>query len=174
MKASAPSVGRPAQGFGTLRAQKWILAAALVTAISYAFRRLVEPSVTAAPARGGKVAQLLGSGSPPPPLGQWAIAYGAGFLMLSIVSLGAPEVAASLAMLELAGVALTSGTSLLADIGNLEKNAPSSSALAAPTAPSTPAATPAPNIAPNVPTTGTAGQTLQQIAQSRGVPLKDL
>src|SRR5262249_40604539 len=73
-----------------------------------------------APARGGQASRLLGAGSPPPPLAQWAIAYGAGFLMLSILALGAPEVAASVAGLMVAGELLANGTSVVADLTSLE------------------------------------------------------
>jgi hypothetical protein len=115
----APSP-RPAQGFGTARAQKWILAAAILTAVIYGFRRALEPSVAQAPARGGTTSKLAGAGSPPPSLGHWAVAYGAGFVLLSFLSLGAPEVAASIAMLMVAGTAITNGTALVTDIQTLE------------------------------------------------------
>ena len=114
---------RPAQGFSSFRAQRWVMGAALVLAMTYAFRRLVENSVTSAPASGGKVASLLGTGKPPPPLGQWAIAYGAGFLMLSVLAMGAPEVAASLAMMVVVGSTLANGTTVVADIRQLEGKA---------------------------------------------------
>jgi hypothetical protein len=120
MPPSAPTVGRPAQGFSAARAQKWILAAALISALTYGFRLIIEPTVTTAPARGGKAATLAGAGSPPPPLSHWAVSYGAGFLMLSIVSLAAPEVAASIAMLMAAGTFLSHGTSIVADITGLQ------------------------------------------------------
>lgn len=125
---TSPSVGRPAQGFTTQRAQRWVLGAAILIAVTYAFRRIVEPSVTTSPARGGTAKKIAGAGSPPPPLGQWAVAYGAGFLLLSVMSLGAPEVAASLAALTVAGSFLTNGTTIVADIAGLEgAHAPSKS-----------------------------------------------
>lgn len=119
-KTNLPTVGRPGRGFTTGRAERWILAAALITAVTYAFRRLVEPSLSSAPERGGQGSRMAGAGSPPPALAQWAIAYSAGFLMLSVIALGAPELAASLAMLALAGNLLANGTSLVADLTNLE------------------------------------------------------
>jgi len=117
---SSPGVGRPAQGFTSARAQRWVLTAAILTAVIYTFRRIVEPSVLTAPPRGGTTAKLTGSGSPPPSLGHWAVAYGTGFVLLSVLTLGAPEVAASLAMLMVAGSALTNGSSLVADVTGLE------------------------------------------------------
>lgn len=120
---SAPTAGRPAQGFSPQKAQQWVLVAAVVTGIVYTFRRIIEPSVTTAPKKGTKAAALAGAGSPPPALGQWAIAYGAGFLFLSLMAVAAPELAGSLAMLELAGTLLTNGTSILADITGLEQPA---------------------------------------------------
>lgn len=128
--ANPPTVGRPAAGFGTQRAQKWVLAAAILSAVMYGFRRIVEPSVSEAPARGGKVAKITGAGSPPPSLSHWAISYGAGFFLLSVLSFGAPEVAASIAMLMVAGTGLTNGTAILTDINSLE-GASSSTATAA-------------------------------------------
>jgi hypothetical protein len=126
---SSPSVGRPAHGFTTGRAQKWVLTAAILVAVMYAFRRIVEPSVTTAPARGGTAAKITGAGSPPPALGQWAVSYGVGFLLLSVIALGAPELAASVAMLMVAGSFLTNGTSLIADISGLEGKTPNSPAV---------------------------------------------
>jgi hypothetical protein len=118
-RVAAPTP-RPAKGFGTARAQKWVLAAAILTAIIYGFRRALEPSVQQAPARGGTASKLAGAGSPPPSLGHWAVAYGAGFILLSFVSLGAPEVAASIAMLMVAGTMITNGTAIVTDIQTLE------------------------------------------------------
>lgn len=137
--ARSPAVGRSAQGFSTDRAQKWILAAALITGIVYAFRAVIEPSVSSSPAKGSS---LLG-GSPPPPVGKWAVAYGAGFLMLSILALGAPEVAGSFAMLEIAGVLLTNGTSVIADLSGLEGKPAAAGVSTIPASASTP------NVAPN-------------------------
>lgn len=123
--AAAPTIGRPARGLSTERANKWVLASAVITGMIYAFRRLIEPSVSSAPAKGGKGAQLLGAGSPPPALGQWVVAYGVGHIMLAVLALGAPEVAASLAMLVIAGELLTNGLSVVADIAGLEGKTPS-------------------------------------------------
>lgn len=148
MAASTPTP-RPAKGFGTARAQKWVLTAALVTAIIYGFRRALEPSVQQAPARGGTAAKLTGAGSPPPALGHWAVAYGAGFMMLSMLAIAAPEAAGSVAMLIVAGSLLTNGTAIVADIGNLEKtNAPA----ATPPVPVTPVG------AANVPAPGAGNE----------------
>lgn len=115
---TAPSA-RPAQGFTSARAQRWILASAIVIALTYSLRRIVEPA-TEAPARGGKASRLAGAGSPPPSLSHWAVAYGAGFAMLALVAMAAPELAASLAALTVTGTLLANGTSIVADIAGLE------------------------------------------------------
>lgn len=112
-----------APGYSTARAQQIILAAALITAVVYAFRRAIEPAVSAAPARGGKAHALAGLGSPPPALGVWAFAYGTGFLMLSVLSLGAPELAGGLAALVIAGELLTNGQAIAADVAQAEQTA---------------------------------------------------
>ncbi|HWD76348.1 MAG TPA: hypothetical protein VG371_14500 [Solirubrobacteraceae bacterium] len=126
--ATSPGVGRPAQGFTTGRAQRWVLTAAILTAVIYAFRRTVEPAASTAPAKGGKAAALLGAGSPPPPLGQWAVAYATGFVFLSLLTLGAPELAASLAGMMVVGGLLTNGNSIATDISQLEGGAASKTA----------------------------------------------
>jgi hypothetical protein len=130
---------RPASGFTPARAQSWILAAAVVIAVIYGVRRLVEPSLSSAPAKGGTAATLAGAGSPPPTLAHWLVAYGAGFGMLALLALAAPELAGSLALLAAAGSLLTNGTSLVADITGLEQLTPKPVA-AAPASLSPPAA----------------------------------
>lgn len=128
---TAPGVGRPARGFTSNQAQKWVLAAAIVIAMTYTFRKLIEPGMTAAPAKGSTAHKLAGAGSPPPPLGQWAVAYGAGFTFLALMTVAAPELAASLAMLATAGSLLTNGTSIVADLAGLEGKTNSASVNAA-------------------------------------------
>jgi hypothetical protein len=119
--ASAPSP-RPTQGFSSEHAQQWVLASAILLAVTYTFRRLIEPSVSAAPAKGSKASALLGAGSPPPPLGQWAVSFGAAFTILALMTLAAPELAASLALMAATGSLLTNGISVVADLDGLEGN----------------------------------------------------
>jgi hypothetical protein len=111
---------RPAQTFTTARAQQWVLASAIVVAVVYVFRSLVEPAMTTAPAKGSKVSAILGAGSPPPALGTWAISYGAGFIFLAVISLAAPELAATLALMTATGSLLANGQSVASDLANLE------------------------------------------------------
>jgi hypothetical protein len=135
MAAQAPAP-RPAQAFSSARAQRWVMAAAIVVAMTYTLRRIVEPAMTTAPARGTQAARLAGHGSPPPSLQRWAVAYGGGFMMLALVAFPAPEVAASLAMLLVVGTLLTNGTAIAADLNTLggatPGSAPSTTADAAP------------------------------------------
>lgn len=154
MSVTAPTTGRPAKGFTAQRAQQWVLAAAVITAVVYTFRRISEGAVSTAPAKGGKVSALLGTGSPPPPLGQWAIAYGAGFTLLALVSVAAPELAGSLAMLELVGCVLGNGNALAGDLSKLEGNAKAKTTPAAPvsTKAETAAANTANAVAATIPT----------------------
>lgn len=115
----APTTGRPAKSFSTQRAQKWILAAAILSAVIYGFRRIVEPA-TGNTSSTGTAAQKLAGTATPPTASHWAVAYGAGFLILSVISLGAPEVAASIAMLMVVGELLTNGVTIASDIANLQ------------------------------------------------------
>lgn len=114
--SSAPTF-RPAQGFTSSRAQTWVLGSALITALIYGFRRTVE-GISNTPQK-GKVASLLGSGAPAP-LAQWAVAYGTAYLMLAVLALGAPELAASLAMMAVVGNVINNGISITTDIAGLE------------------------------------------------------
>lgn len=114
----APTAGRPAQGFTTAKAQSWVLVSAVLTAVIYAFRKMVEPS-TPPSKKTGKLASLVGAGQTPT-TENWVISYGAAFMILSIVALGAPELAASLAIMALAGNLLTNGITLASDLTNLE------------------------------------------------------
>jgi hypothetical protein len=65
------------------------------------------------------VKQLLGVGTPPS-LERWTISYGVAFFMLSVLCLGAPELAASLAMIAVVGNVLANGQTIARDINTLE------------------------------------------------------
>lgn len=116
LTAPAP---RPGQGLSSARAQRWVLAAAIVVGLTYALRRFVEPGMSIPP-RGGRNARLAGTGSPPPALPQWAVAYGAGFMILGLVALPAPEVAAALSVLVVTGTLLGNGLALADDLRELQ------------------------------------------------------
>lgn len=97
-----------------------MLTAAILTAIIYAFRRAVEPTTNpTSSVASSKAAGLVGAGAPPS-LGRWATSYAAAFLMLSILALGAPELAASLAMMAVVGNLLTNGITIATDLTRLE------------------------------------------------------
>jgi hypothetical protein len=113
-----PNVGRPAQGFTTGRAQKWILTSAIITGVIYMFRRLVYEGGTVKQA--ATAARVAGHGNPPPPLSQWATAWIGGYLLLAVLAVGAPEIAGSFAILALAGDLLTNGIGIVADLAQLE------------------------------------------------------
>lgn len=104
--------------FSTSRANKWVLTSALLTAIVYLVRHLVEGETSPAPAT-NTARQFLGQGSPPS-FGQWAIAYGTGYTMLALLATAEPELAAGLAMFGLAVVFLESGGQLATDLQGLE------------------------------------------------------
>ena len=146
--------------FPSSRAEKWVLAAALITALAYGFRRLIEPSVSSAPAQGGQVAQLLGTGSPPPPAGKWAIAYGVGFIALALMAELAPELAAALAGMEITGVVLGNANGIVTDLASLGLSDSSTS-----TSTSTSSSTSAANVADTATASGVlAGDTAAQAA----------
>lgn len=116
MTPAAPTA-RPAYGFSTAKAQRWILGSAIVVAMVYMLRRFTEDDP---PARGSTAARLAGHGSPPPQLAHWTIAYATGFMFLALIALPAPELAASLAMLTVTGTLLTNGTAIAADLAELQ------------------------------------------------------
>lgn len=121
MSPSVPNApAGPARGFTTAKAESWVLASAMIVGAVYGFRRIIEPSVTTAPARGGKAAALLGAGSPPAALGQWAVAYSTSYIFLSIGAIIAPELAAALAMLIVGASLLSNGISVSTDLTTLE------------------------------------------------------
>lgn len=116
---AAPAV-RPAQGLSSARAQRWVLAAAIVVGMTYALRRFVEPAMIDAPTRGGPKARIAGPGTPPPALAHWAVAYGAGFTLLALLALPAPELAGALAILVVTGTLLGNGGALATDLRYLQ------------------------------------------------------
>lgn len=142
MNAPTP---RPAQGFTSSRAQSWVLGSAMITALIYGFRRTVE-GATPSTVQKGKVNSLLGSGTPAP-LNQWLIAYGAAYLMLAVLALGAPELAASLAMMAVIGNVITNGLTITGDLAALEAGGtPAQQSAAANAAGKAAPAIPAPTI----------------------------
>lgn len=107
--------------FGRFRAQRWVLASAVITALIYAFRKAVEPAgaqTTPAKKHSG-LATLAGAGQPPS-LEQWAVSYGVAFTMLAMLALALPEIAATIAAMMVAGNLLTNGMAIASDIGNLQ------------------------------------------------------
>jgi hypothetical protein len=109
---------RPGKGFTSARAEKWVLASALITGVVYVVRHLVEGESSAPPATSAARA-FLGQGSPPS-VGQWLIAYATGFLFLSIMAALAPELAASAAMFVVFTTFIESGGQLASDLKQLE------------------------------------------------------
>lgn len=118
-KTPAAPAPRPGQGLGTGKAQGYILVCAVITAVIYTFRRLVEPTTGTSSTSSSKLAQLAGAGAPPS-LEQWIVSYGTAFFMLAVLALAAPELAVSLALMGTIGNLLTNGTTIAADISGLE------------------------------------------------------
>lgn len=108
----------PARDFTPARAQAWVLMAAVVTGIIYTFRKVIEP-VTPSSAKSSLPSKLLGAG-PPPSVEQWAVSYGAAFLMLSVIAVVSPETAGSMAILIVVGTLLANGTAIVKDINSLK------------------------------------------------------
>ena len=120
---------RPAKGFTSARAEKWVMTSAIITAIVYVVRHLVEGESSPEPATSAARA-FLGQGSPPS-ISQWLIAYATGFLSLSILAALAPEIAASAAMFVVFATFIESGGQLATDLKNLESGSGGSAALPA-------------------------------------------
>jgi hypothetical protein len=110
---------RPTKGFSSARAQKWVLAAAILEMLIYTFRHLIEGDTSSAPASSSQARAFLGQGKPPN-FGQWIIAYGVAFTFLGVLTLGAPEVAGALAMFMLVATFLESGGQLATDLSQIE------------------------------------------------------
>lgn len=118
MASAVPSLPRPAKGFTSASARKWVLTSALVSGLIYLVRHLVEGETSPAPSTNA-ARQFLGQGSPPN-VSQWFIAYATGYLGLALLAVAAPEIAASLAIFVLAVTVLESGGQLAKDLGELE------------------------------------------------------
>jgi len=116
---------RPTKGFTSARAEKWVMTSALITAVVYLVRHLVEGQSSPEPATSAARA-FLGQGSPPN-VGQWLIAYATGFLLLAILAALAPELAAGSAMLIVFATFIESGGQLAADLKSIESGAGGSS-----------------------------------------------
>jgi len=104
-------------------AERWVTISALTVAGVYAYRRLTEtpgqPPVTAK--------ELAGVGELPP-LGAWATAWGFTFLVVAVIATAAPELGAAFAILIATGDLMTNASSILADVGQQEKNTGASAA----------------------------------------------
>jgi hypothetical protein len=112
------------------QAEKTIVTSALVVAGIYAYRRMTEqpaaPPIT--------LKQVAGVGQLPP-LGAWATAWGFTYLVIAVVAVGAPELAAAFAILIATGDLLTNAKSIFGDVGKQEGQAPAASTSTASTLP---------------------------------------
>lgn len=108
----------PGSGLTPGRAQGWVLVAAIITGVVYAFRKVIEPATPSSSKTTG-VKSLLGSG-PAPPIEQWVVSYGTAFLILSVIAFASPETAGSLSILIVIGTLLANGQSVVKDINALE------------------------------------------------------
>lgn len=116
----------PAAGFTSQKAEKWILTSALMTALIYGFRRLVEGDTSPKPSTNA-AREFLGQGAPPD-FAQWLIAWGTGYGLLALFALALPELAAAFAMLTLLVTLLESGSQLATDLQTIEHTAGSGAA----------------------------------------------
>jgi len=168
---AAPTTRPPGKGFTTPRAERWVMAAALITAAVYTVRRLVEGETSPAPATSA-AREFLGQGSPPN-FAQWIIAWGTGFTGLALLALALPELAGALATFVVLATFLESGSQLATDIGLLERGAgilsPGNTPLPTPTT-TTGAAGP---LAPAPSTFAKALKPNLSIGKAKGSPSKD-
>lgn len=109
------------------QAQTAITASALVVGGIYAYRKLIEPAVGAAPSKGA-VKDAVGLG-PVPPIGRFVTGWGVTFLVLSLVASVSPGLGGSMALLVATGDILGNGAALAGDIqrglGNTDPAMPS-------------------------------------------------
>lgn len=94
------------------QAEQAVTVSALLVAGIYTYRRLAEGS---GHPTGGKVAQLLGSGSPPS-VGTFITAWGAAFLVISMMAAASPPLGGTFALLVAAGDLLNNLQQVSADI----------------------------------------------------------
>lgn len=93
-------------------AEKAITSSALIVAGIYIYRRMTEGS--GAPS-GSKAAQLLGRGSPPS-VGTFVTAWGAAFLVISIMATASPGLGGSFAILAATADVLSNGQQIFGDV----------------------------------------------------------
>jgi hypothetical protein len=96
-------------------AERWVVIAAMVTLGIYAYRRLAEP--TASPS---SLRNVAGKGGPAP-LGQFMIAWGFVFLVVSAMATVAPGVGGPFAALLATADFLNNGQAVFADITRAQK-----------------------------------------------------
>lgn len=98
------------------QAETAVAGSALIVAGIYAYRKLVEPSVTPTnKTKGGRVAQALGYG-PPPPIGRFITGWGFTFLIVALMAQASPNFGGSFAILVAVGDVIGNGVALADDV----------------------------------------------------------
>lgn len=103
-----------------MKAEKTILTCAVVVFAMWGFRTLYEmgnaPVETAKAVKEGGIKQLIGLEPQPAHPAQFLVGFGFVFFSLSVIAMGAPELAASFAILVATGTTLANGASLFTDV----------------------------------------------------------
>lgn len=103
-----------------MKAEKTIVTCAIVVFAMWGFRSLYEmgnaPVEAGEAVHKGGLKELVGLEPHPSHPGQFLVGFGFTFFVLSIVAMGAPELAASFAVLVAVGTTLTNGYSLFTDV----------------------------------------------------------
>jgi hypothetical protein len=96
-------------------AEQAVMASAIVVAGTWGYRKLVEPTASTAEVS-SPVKQLIGLEPTPAPAAKFMVAFGFTYLALSLATMGAPDVAGSMAILIATGSILSNGATLFTDV----------------------------------------------------------
>jgi hypothetical protein len=100
------------------QAETWVTVGAVATAGIYGYRRIVDPSTT--PAGKGNAKALAGADPAPVPTGQFVTAWGATWLIVSIMAEADPGLGGAFALLILAADFLANANVLFTDVTTAE------------------------------------------------------
>lgn len=110
-------------------AEGTVMASSLVVLVLWGYRKLIEPATVNPKANEPALRQIIGAEPRPANSAQFAVAFGFVYLSLSILAMGAPELASAFAVLVATGYVLTNGASVFTDVTNQvsKQTAPASS-----------------------------------------------
>lgn len=115
-----PGIKTPGSSTG---AEGTIIGCAVVVAAVWGFRTLYETGKNVGESKSSTAKELAGLTAHPAKPAQFLLGYGFVFFTLSVVSMGAPDLAKNMAILIAVGTTLTNGAMMFTDIGNAEASA---------------------------------------------------